>query len=143
MAVSPLPARASAPAACETESAGPAFEVTVTGIRNAKGQISINLYGEPGDRFMKKGAWLERVRLPAQAGEVRVCVPAPAPGLYAISLFHDEDGDGRLDQNWIGIPTEGFGFSRDAPAPLRLPRFEEAAVALAEEISPLTISVRY
>jgi uncharacterized protein (DUF2141 family) len=36
------------------------------------------------------------------------------PGKYAVRYFHDENGNGALDTNSLGIPTEGYGFSNDA-----------------------------
>ncbi len=34
-----------------------------------------------------------------------------SPGTYALAVIHDENGNGKLDTNWVGIPTEGYGFS--------------------------------
>jgi len=132
-----------ASAACEIDDAGVMFEVNITGVQNANGQLGVYLYGDVPENFMKKGKWLVREWVPAQEGDMRVCLPAPGPGLYAISLYHDEDSNRRLGQNWIGIPTEGFGFSRDAPAPLRLPHFSEAAVEAHVGVNPTHIRVRY
>lgn len=117
--------------------------IAVTGVRNANGSVSVNLYPDSPDDFMKKGKWVERLRVPARAGEVTVCMPVPQSGRYAVSLFHDENGDRRLGRNWIGIPNEGYGFSRDAPTPLRLPHFEEAAIQTAPGVNRLQIKMRY
>ena len=35
-------------------------------------------------------------------------------GLYAIAALHDEDGDGEMDKNFIGLPVEGYACSRNA-----------------------------
>lgn len=128
---------------CRDETAGVNLLIAVTGVRNARGAISINLYPDAPDDFMKKGKWVERVRVPAQAGEVSACMPVPQSGRYAVSLFHDENNDRRLGRNWIGIPSEGYGFSRDAPTPLRLPHFEEAVITTGPGINRLRIKMRY
>ena len=49
------------------------------------------------------------------------------PGTYAIKAHHDVDGDGVMATNVMGIPTEPFGFSNDAPARFGPPAFEAAA----------------
>ena len=36
------------------------------------------------------------------------------PGRYAIKSFHDVDGDGQMDTNPFGMPTEPFAFSNNA-----------------------------
>jgi len=46
-------------------------------------------------------------------------------GIYAISCFHDEDNDGKLD-TFLGIPTEDTGASNNAPARMGPPEWEEA-----------------
>jgi uncharacterized protein (DUF2141 family) len=56
-----------------------------------------------------------------------LCVfEAVPPGTYAISVFHDEDGDGRLARGAFGIPSEGWGTSRNASAALGPPSFGDA-----------------
>jgi uncharacterized protein (DUF2141 family) len=51
-------------------------------------------------------------------------------GRYAIILFHDENGNGRLDKNFWGVPTEPYGFSNDAGGFLGPPKFDDAAIML-------------
>lgn len=49
------------------------------------------------------------------------------PGRYAAAFFHDWDGDGVIDKNFLGIPTEGYAFSRDVSAVFSAPAFGRAA----------------
>jgi uncharacterized protein (DUF2141 family) len=65
-----------------------------------------------------------------------------APGRYAISLFHDENGNHRLDKHLM-IPREGYGFSRDAPVRFSPPRFAQAAFAVDAGPARQTIRMRY
>jgi uncharacterized protein (DUF2141 family) len=48
-------------------------------------------------------------------------------GQYAASAYHDENDDGELDTNLVGMPSESFGFSNDARARFGRPDFAEAA----------------
>jgi uncharacterized protein (DUF2141 family) len=54
-----------------------------------------------------------------------------AAGSFAITVFHDEDGDTELKESLFGIPKEGIGFSRDVKPRFRAPRFDEAKLELA------------
>ncbi len=46
-------------------------------------------------------------------------------GSYAVRYFHDENNNGELDTNFIGIPKEGFGFSNDAFGKFGPKKFKE------------------
>lgn len=67
--------------------------------------------------------------------------PVPT-GRYAISLFHDENVNGRLDKRLM-MPREGYGFSRDAPVRFGPPSFASAAFAVADAGNHQTIRMRY
>ena len=47
-------------------------------------------------------------------------------GQYAVSCYHDLNGNGVLDKNWFGIPSEPYGFSNDARPSFRAPTWEES-----------------
>jgi len=51
-------------------------------------------------------------------------------GTYAIALFHDLDGDDNLKQNFLRIPKEPFGHSRNPKLKMRTPRWEECAFTM-------------
>ncbi len=51
-------------------------------------------------------------------------------GTYAVALFHDENGDGKLNTNFLGIPREGFGISNNPPVKLGAPKFKKASFSL-------------
>ncbi len=86
------------------------------------------------------GAPLQGERQPAAARVVLVYRNLPA-GRYAVSVFQDENGNGRLDKNVVGLPTERYGFSRDAPALLGPPSFGEAAFDVQADTS-ITVHLR-
>lgn len=119
------------------------LDITVSGVRSPDGEVAIVFYGSHPEDFLERGAWLDRVRIPARKGAVETCVLLPRPGSYAIALYHDEDANGKLNKTWVGIPNEGYGFSNDAPAPLRAPRFDEAVFTVDTGDNPLKITMRY
>lgn len=65
------------------------------------------------------------------------------PGTYALAVIHDENMDGKLGTNWMGIPTEGYGFSNDAKALMGAPSFEAATFPYDGRNLDLTIRLNY
>ena len=65
-----------------------------------------------------------------------------ASGAYAVSLFHDENGNGRLD-TILGIPREGFGFSRNPPIRFGPPRFDAARFAVTSGEAAQQVRLKY
>ena len=63
------------------------------------------------------------------------------PGTYAIGVFHDANSNGKLD-TFMGIPREGYGFSRNPPFRPRAPRWDEAQIVVSDG-SKVQISLRY
>jgi len=116
--------------------------IEVEGVRNAEGLIRLALYDRAED-YPSKGKAIATEDVAAESGSMTFIIPGLAPGSYAIALFHDEDGDNNFDQNFIGIPTEGYGFSMDAKAFLGAPSFSEAAFALGDGGGTTTVTVVY
>ncbi len=58
----------------------------------------------------------------------------------AISAYHDENGNDKLDRNSLGIPSERYGFSGDARSNFGPPPFDDARVELGD--APIEISIR-
>jgi uncharacterized protein (DUF2141 family) len=82
-------------------------------------------------------------RAPAVAGEAQVVVTGIRPGVYAVQAFHDENDNLDLDQNFLGLPQEGMGFSNDAPMRLGPPTFEEAAIEIGPNDAATRFRMRY
>ena len=79
--------------------------------------------------------------VPAVNGETVQFRDVPQ-GRYAIALFHDENGNGRMDKMMM-LPKEGFGFSRDAPLEFGPPHFGAASFQVGAAQMRTAIKVRY
>lgn len=64
------------------------------------------------------------------------------PGSYAVAVFQDLNGNGKLDLNLMGVPTEPYGFSRNATGDMGPPAFQDAAVTVTEGGKTLVIELR-
>jgi uncharacterized protein (DUF2141 family) len=101
--------------------------VVVTGLRNNHGRVGCGIFGgpdgfprDPGKQFAEMHASIQ--------GSTAICDFADVPaGTYAATVLHDENEDDKMDFNWMGIPTKGYGFSNDAKATLSPPSFEAAS----------------
>jgi uncharacterized protein (DUF2141 family) len=101
------------------------IKVEVTGFRNDKGQLECSLWPGPqgfprDDSHILGHIW---AKIQGKRGE---CVFGGVPaGDYAVTLFHDENGNGKFDSNFFGYPLEGYGFSNNAKAWFKAPSFDE------------------
>jgi uncharacterized protein (DUF2141 family) len=65
-----------------------------------------------------------------------------APGEYAAQVFHDVNDSGRIERNFLGVPTEAVGFSNDARVHLSGPSFRDAAFAVEHGVQRITLKLR-
>ncbi|MCY4608268.1 MAG: DUF2141 domain-containing protein [bacterium] len=118
--------------------------IDVTGIRSDDGRVFLALHQDradvsfPDDQGAVAGAWMNAV-----AGTLSLVFPDLAEGHYAVSVMHDENGDGELDANLLGVPTEGYGFSNDATGFMGPPDFSDASVEIGDEPFHAVITLRY
>lgn len=115
------------------------LEVTVAGVRNAQGEVRVAVCSP--ERFL--GEACEHVaHAPARPGAVTLRLDVP-PGTWAAQAFHDEDRDGRIGTNLLGIPTEGIGFSNDVRFRFGPPDFQDAAFRLAPGGGRIRFNLNY
>ena len=78
------------------------------------------------------------------AGQEMVCVfHVTEPGEYAISVAHDENGNGKVDTNMLGIPKEGWGTSNNITHTFHAPSFQESKFTVIEKPQAITVSMHY
>jgi uncharacterized protein (DUF2141 family) len=65
------------------------------------------------------------------------------PGHYALNAYHDENDNSKMDRNIIGIPTEGYAFSRDAKGRRGPPSFEDAAFDVKDGNNDVSVTLNY
>ncbi len=117
------------------------LEVTVTGIKSAKGVIQLAIC-PAGVGFPDcKDKAVRTAKLTIQNGQAHATFAGLAPGSYAVSVFHDANSNGKLD-TFMGIPKEGYGFSRNPGFKPRAPKFAEAEVVVQGQ-TETTIKLRY
>jgi uncharacterized protein (DUF2141 family) len=118
------------------------LEVSVVGLRNHSGQVRLCLTRDP-DYFPDCKNDRKGLNLSAPAGAAAsLAFEELAPGDYALAVFHDENGNSKLD-TFAAIPREGFGFSRNPPIRFGPPRFGEVRFAARPGTARQTVRLRY
>ena len=109
--------------------------ITVKGINNNKGKIVLYLYnsatGYPGDH-RKAFQTVSNTISNNQCSIVLNDIPV---GIYAIAYFHDENNNGKMDTNFLGIPSEGVGASNNAKGFMGPPKFSDAKFKVDSNLS--------
>jgi len=100
--------------------------VEVEGVRSGEGQMLGLLFNQERGYPTKPDKAMKQVVVPAAKGTVSVSFEGIAPGTYAASVVHDENGNGKLDTNVLGIPKEGVGASNRAKSKLGPPKWKDA-----------------
>jgi uncharacterized protein (DUF2141 family) len=113
-------------------------ELELTGLRSAKGLVQVCLTRDAG-RFPECGKDAMR-SVPATQASFRI--EGLPTGSYAVSLFHDENRNGRLDTT-MGIPREGFGFSRNPPIRFGPPKFAAARFTVGSGETEQRVKLKY
>ena len=122
----------------------PGIHVKILDIRNSTGTVDCALFDSP-DGFPREfllsatNVMIIKVR----HTEARCDFEDIPPGTYAMAVVHDENMDGKLDTNWLGIPTEGYGFSNDAKGLVGAPSFSAASFPYDGQNIDLTMSLHY
>lgn len=97
--------------------------INITSISEPSGVIQVGLYNT-SSAFPKVDKELIALRIDADSSTVTYTFADLPYGDYAIAFYHDVNSDGKCNRNWIGIPTEDYGFSNDVRVRFSAPSFE-------------------
>lgn len=115
--------------------------VDVRDLRSDRGHVRIALYDGPSRWTHTDGA-VASCAATVQDGHATCVIRAPRAGRYAIALLADENDDGEMGLDLLGLPTEGYGFSNDVRPTLSAPGFDSASFE-ARGPARLSIAIRY
>ncbi len=107
------------------------LQVEIAGISSNEGKIYIQLF--KGEDNFKNGVAAAASIVDAKEGQVSVNFNSLSAGEYAVRYFHDEDNDGQFGTNFLGIPTEGYGFSNNAKANFGPPNYSDIKFSVSDE----------
>ncbi len=124
--------------------------VEVQGLRTQEGNICFKIFnGRQGfpnnnDRAVRRECVAIAENLPEKPDEpFAKTFEKLEPGTYAIAIYHDSNGDEQLNRGSLGIPSEGYGFSNNAPAVTGPPDYADALFVLAGSDTTIKIQMQY
>lgn len=132
------------PATAFAQSPCPGIHVKILNIRNSAGTVACALFESPTGfprEFLRSATNVMVIKI--RETQARCDFQSIPPGNYAIAVIHDQNMNGKLDANVLGIPTEGYGFSKDAKGKVSAPSFSAARFPYNGKNLNLTIRLNY
>ncbi|MFP4545200.1 MAG: DUF2141 domain-containing protein [Candidatus Kapaibacterium sp.] len=115
--------------------------VKISGIESDKGKIIANLHNQEDAFPMESEKSLMNGESRIENGNAEIIFQKVPYGKYAIAVHHDENSNGEVDTNFIGIPSEGLAASNNAGGTFGPPSFDDASFSLNENKIVLKINM--
>jgi uncharacterized protein (DUF2141 family) len=128
---------------CEGRDTATRVVVQIGQVRSATGEVTVTIYPSDPRKFLTPRGKLMRVRVKATTPVTRVCFNLPQPDIYAVAVYHDANANRDFDRNSLGLPTEGFAFSNDAPTKFGVPSFDAVRFEARGGETVLRLKMRY
>ena len=127
----------------QEEKATGSIAITIVGLNNDQGSVRVSLFNQAEGFPSNHNYAYHILNLKIQEKEAKGEFEEIPYGDYAVAVLHDENGNGKLDTNLIGIPKEGVGASNDARGLLGPPKFSQAKFILNRKMISLKLTVKY
>ncbi|MCS6820631.1 MAG: DUF2141 domain-containing protein [Microscillaceae bacterium] len=115
----------------------------ITDIRSNMGKILLSVFNTP-DGFPAQAEKAHRTLQYKVTGNTAIItIPDLPMGEYAIAILHDEDNNGKMNRNFLGVPKEGYGASNDARNMFSPPDYEKAKFLLNTPQKKMKIKMMY
>ncbi|MEC7263142.1 MAG: DUF2141 domain-containing protein [Bacteroidota bacterium] len=108
------------------------ISVHVNNVSSKKGKVSVAVYNSD-ETFLSFERVLTTKSVQANEGSVVLKIANLPAGEYALAVFHDENGNGKLDTNWLGIPREKVAFSNAKMKTFGPPKYKECAFHITSD----------
>ena len=112
----------------------------VTGLRSEKGQVKIAVFNSAEKWLGEQPVYSATINVDSQAVVWKISdVPF---GDYGVAVFHDENGNGKMDKNFLGIPLEPYGFSNNERVIFGPPKWEKSKFTVKSSTTDVSIEVK-
>jgi uncharacterized protein (DUF2141 family) len=101
--------------------------VSVSGLKSNTGIVKVGLYNSEGT-FLK--SIYKSIRSEIKENGTKVTFEGIPKGEYAISVYQDENNNGKLDKNIMGIPSEAVACSNNAKGFMGPPKYKDAKFSI-------------
>ncbi len=111
----------------------------ITGFSSARGQVKIAVFNSP-EQWLDKPVYSNVIDV--ESPEVLWKINDVPYGDYGIAVFHDENKNGKMDKNFLGIPLEAYGFSNNVRVTFGPPKWDKAKFAVSSSNKEVRIEVK-
>lgn len=115
------------------------LKVEIHNVQTHAGSVYIALF-KPGKEF-PEGKPVEGKSVKATGDNVQATFSVE-PGDYALAIFHDENGNGKMDKKMFGIPKEPYGFSNNFRPKMSAPKFSDCQFSVGESGKTVSIDLK-
>ncbi|MCM0592750.1 MAG: DUF2141 domain-containing protein [Gloeotrichia echinulata IR180] len=119
------------------------LSVEIDGLKNKQGQVCASIFANSQGFPNKRDRVVQRQCTKITDNTVKLKFENLTATNYAVAVMHDENKDLILNRNDLGMPTEGFGFSRNPEVSTSPPKFGEAAFLVAGPNTNIKIHLKY
>jgi uncharacterized protein (DUF2141 family) len=116
------------------------IEINMTNLSNDSGQVIVLLFKQEQAFGADKEPYRKIINDKIRKGKCSITISGIESGEYAFIVFHDEDKNGELLTNFMGMPKEGIG---NSGAKNQRPTYSNTKFVLKEEIKIFNITLRY
>lgn len=115
--------------------------VVIDGIKEPNGEIILAIFDNESD-FLEKEYTSKTIKVNKNGKATAIFDNLPK-GSYSLSVIHDKNQNGKLDKNFIGLPTEGFGFSNNKMGKFGPPSFKDCEIELTQDRQEIVIKLKH
>jgi uncharacterized protein (DUF2141 family) len=115
------------------------LSIKISNIQNKGKTLYVGIY-RAGDEFPEFNKYWKNTKVTTTGNEMTVEFEVPY-GDYAVAISHDLNGNGKLDKNFFGYPSEPFGFSNNFKPTLSSPDFSDCKFTFSQQSNSLTIKL--
>ncbi|MEM9925432.1 MAG: DUF2141 domain-containing protein [Cyanobacteria bacterium P01_D01_bin.50] len=119
------------------------LNVTINGLKNQKGKVCFNLFSSSRGFPSNKKLALQSKCINIKETPLQLNFKSLKAGTYALSIYHDANTDNKFNRNALGMPVEGFAFSRNPQVLTSAPDFGDSAIFVAGENMNIEVNMNY
>lgn len=119
-----------------------ALTVQVSNIKEKKGKMIVSIFNNLND-YLKEGKEYCKKIIVVKDSIINYTFKKLPKGVYAVALYHDVNEDGKCNKSLIGIPKEGFGFSKNKKPFIGAPSFDDVKIDLSQDRSIIINLIHY
>jgi len=130
---------------CVVHTHAQTLRIEISGIKNLRGQICVGVFDSQAGFKTEKPYWegYYKKHDKVKNGKLHLIITLE-PGIYGITVLDDENEDGKMRFNILGIPLEGFGFGNFKLRGIRRPHFNDFSIELKKsETKDISVIMNY